>query len=38
VIDARPPLVEYRLTDRGEELKSLVDALARFAQTAYGAS
>jgi DNA-binding HxlR family transcriptional regulator len=34
VIDARPPLVEYRLTDRGRKLKALVDALARFAETA----
>ena len=34
VIDARPPLVEYRLTDRGGKLKALVDALARFAETA----
>jgi DNA-binding HxlR family transcriptional regulator len=34
VIDARPPLVEYRLTDRGRKLKALVNALARFAETA----
>jgi hypothetical protein len=34
IIDARPPLVEYRLTDRGRKLKALVDALARFAETA----
>jgi DNA-binding HxlR family transcriptional regulator len=34
VIDARPPLVEYRLTERGRELRSLVNALARFAETA----
>jgi DNA-binding HxlR family transcriptional regulator len=33
VIDARPPRVEYRLTDRGRQLRSLVEALARFAQT-----
>jgi DNA-binding HxlR family transcriptional regulator len=34
VIDARPPRVEYRLTDRGRQLRSLVNALARFAETA----
>jgi DNA-binding HxlR family transcriptional regulator len=34
VIDARPPLVEYRLTERGRELRSMLSALARFAQTA----
>ena len=33
VIDARPPRVEYRLTERGKELRSLLAALARFAQT-----
>jgi DNA-binding HxlR family transcriptional regulator len=33
VTDARPPLVEYRLTDRGRQLRSLVNALARFAAT-----
>jgi DNA-binding HxlR family transcriptional regulator len=33
VIDARPPRVEYRLTPRGRELRSLVNALARFAET-----
>jgi len=32
VIDARPPRVEYRLTARGQELRSLVAALARFAE------
>src|SRR6266513_5381102 len=31
VIDARPPHVEYRLTRRGRQLRSLVDALSRFA-------
>lgn len=31
VIDARPPLVEYRLTDEGRALKRVVDALASFA-------
>jgi DNA-binding HxlR family transcriptional regulator len=30
VIDARPPRVEYRLTERGRELRSLVAALAQF--------
>ena len=33
VIGARPPLVEYRLTARGRQLRSLVNALARFAET-----
>ena len=32
VIDARPPLVEYRLTARGRELRDLVEALRRFAR------
>jgi DNA-binding HxlR family transcriptional regulator len=32
VIDARPPHVEYRLTRRGRQLRSLVDALSRFAE------
>jgi DNA-binding HxlR family transcriptional regulator len=32
VIDARPPRVEYRLTKRGRELRSLVNALSRFAE------
>ena len=31
VVDARPPYVEYRLTDRGRRLKALVDALRRWA-------
>ena len=31
VIDARPPLVEYRLTDEGLRLKRVVDALAAWA-------
>ncbi len=34
VIDARPPHVEYRLTSRGRQLHSVVNALARFAETA----
>jgi DNA-binding HxlR family transcriptional regulator len=34
VIDARPPRVEYRLTERGRQLRSLVNALAQFAETA----
>jgi DNA-binding HxlR family transcriptional regulator len=34
VIDARPPRVEYHLTERGRQLRSLVNALARFAETA----
>ena len=29
--DARPPRVEYRLTERGEELRALLSALKRFA-------
>ena len=33
VIDSRPPRVEYRLTERGRQLRSLVNALARFAET-----
>jgi DNA-binding HxlR family transcriptional regulator len=33
VIDAHPPRVEYRLTKRGRELRSLVNALSRFAET-----
>jgi DNA-binding HxlR family transcriptional regulator len=32
VIDARPPRVEYRLTERGCELRELVEALRRFAR------
>jgi DNA-binding HxlR family transcriptional regulator len=32
VIDARPPHVEYRLTRRGRQLRSLEDALSRFAE------
>ena len=31
VIDARPPRVEYRLTDEGRRLKLVVDAVAVFA-------
>ena len=30
VIDARPPRVEYRLTDEGRRLKLVVDAVASF--------
>ena len=33
VVDDRPPRVEYRLTERGRELRSLMNALARFAET-----
>jgi DNA-binding HxlR family transcriptional regulator len=32
VIDARPPHVEYRLTRRGRQLRSLMNALSRFAE------
>ena len=31
VVDARPPRVEYRLTERGRHLKQVVDALVVFA-------
>ena len=31
VIDARPPRVEYRLTDEGRQLKHVVDAVSVFA-------
>ena len=31
VIDARPPRVEYRLTDEGQRLRAVLDALAVFA-------
>jgi DNA-binding HxlR family transcriptional regulator len=31
VVDARPPRVEYRLTREGQELRQVVDALARWA-------
>jgi DNA-binding HxlR family transcriptional regulator len=34
VIDTRPPRVEYRLTERGRQLRSLVTALAHFAGAA----
>jgi DNA-binding HxlR family transcriptional regulator len=33
VVDARPPRVEYRLTKRGLKLRSLMNALTRFAET-----
>jgi DNA-binding HxlR family transcriptional regulator len=32
VIDSRPPRVEYRLTDRGRQLRALVSAVERFAR------
>jgi len=31
VIDARPPRVEYRLTDDGRRLRAVLDALAAYA-------
>jgi DNA-binding HxlR family transcriptional regulator len=31
VVDARPPRVEYRLTEEGRRLKLVVDALSAFA-------
>ena len=33
VVDDRPPRVEYRLTERGRQLRSLMNAVARFAET-----
>jgi DNA-binding HxlR family transcriptional regulator len=33
VIGGRPPHVEYRLTARGRQLRTLINALARFAAT-----
>jgi DNA-binding HxlR family transcriptional regulator len=33
VIDARPPYVEYRLTEQGRRLKVVVDALRHWAGT-----
>ncbi len=32
VVDARPPRVEYRLTEHGLRLEALVDALRRWAR------
>jgi DNA-binding HxlR family transcriptional regulator len=32
VVDARPPRVEYVLTDEGRRLKHVVDAVVRFAR------
>jgi DNA-binding HxlR family transcriptional regulator len=34
VIDSRPPRVEYRLTERGRQLRSLLSALSRYAESA----
>ncbi len=34
VVASRPPRVEYRLTPRGRRLKTVVDALGRWAATA----
>jgi len=36
VVDARPPRVEYRLTQRGLELRSLMNAVGRFAEAGAG--
>ena len=33
VVDARPPLVEYRVTDGGLALRPVVDAIIRFSGT-----
>jgi DNA-binding HxlR family transcriptional regulator len=32
VVDARPPRVEYRLTERGRDLKLVLDAVAHWAR------
>ena len=32
VVDARPPRVEYRLTEAGKRLKTVVDALRRVSE------
>ena len=32
VVDARPPRVEYRLTEQGQRLRGVVDALAVWAR------
>ena len=34
VVDSRPPYVEYRLTDRGRELRHVLDAISRWASSA----
>ena len=34
VLDARPPRVEYRLTDEGRRLTLVVDAVVRYARPA----
>ena len=34
VVDARPPYVEYRLTERGRRLSAVVEALQRWAALA----
>jgi DNA-binding HxlR family transcriptional regulator len=34
VIDARPPRVEYKLTDRGRRLRAVIDAVQLFAAEA----
>jgi DNA-binding HxlR family transcriptional regulator len=34
VVDARPPLVEYRVTAGGQALRSVVEALARWSSSA----
>jgi DNA-binding HxlR family transcriptional regulator len=33
VVDARPPRVEYRLTERGHRLREVLNALAVYART-----
>jgi DNA-binding HxlR family transcriptional regulator len=32
VVDARPPRVEYRLTEEGQRLREVLDALTAFAR------
>ena len=32
VVDARPPRVEYRLTEQGRRLKAVIDALSAWAE------
>ena len=38
VLDARPPRVEYRLTEHGRRLRAVIEAVRSFAGAAAGAS
>jgi DNA-binding HxlR family transcriptional regulator len=38
VVDSRPPRVEYALTERGAKLRSLIDAIERWATASPAAS